>query len=143
MPSAPTSPVNKFPAHLPRPTSVSADGRLTPATIMRRKAEAERRISKLRELRMKHEETRTQLKNAEADAGRSAAKLRTTLRELDYAVLQLREAREKIHTAVVGKRVKAHELCVEPARNVVQVRAGGARFGMMLSVPMRPVAGTA
>lgn len=110
---------------------------------MRRKAEAERRMSKLRERRMHQEETRTQLKNAEADAGRSAAMLRTTLRELDCAVLQLREAKEKIQTAVNGKKLKAHEICVKPPGNVVQVMAGGAKFGMIRPVPMRPVAGTA
>lgn len=140
MSSAPTSPTYKTNNRSPRATSTPPRGRLTPTTFMRRKAEAERRVSELRDTRMHREEVRSQLRSAEADAGRSAAALRSTLRELDWAVIQLREAKEMIQEAVGGAKKKAHDKCVIRPQDSMQVRAGGNKNGMMQAISVRPVA---
>lgn len=97
-------------------------------------------MSEIREVRMYREEIRSQLRSAEANAGRSAAALRSTLRELGWAIIQLREAKEMIDVAVGGAKKKAHAKCVISPQSVMQVRAGGKKLGMVQVMAMRPVA---
>lgn len=100
---------------------MASSPRLSPYAMMRRKAEAERNASRLHEARLYYEDIRAQLRWAEAEAGRSAAVLRTALRELDWAMVQLREAKEKIISAVDGSLLKrrAHDNCLKSPTSVM------------------------